>query len=94
MPPAVADAVADFVEQRCRAHLRTPGRTDEAVLAKLRLVEDYRTARRQRRGMTADNLAYAVLDGARTWSQDLAFDPEWQRWLSPGRDVPPEASAD
>lgn len=89
MPSAVADAVADFVEQRCRADLNAPGRTDVSVLAKVRLVEDYRTARRLRRGMTADNLAYAVLDCARAWSQDPAFDPSWQRWLTPERDVPP-----
>lgn len=89
MPTAVSDAVADFVEQRCLTRLGRPGATDEVALARLKLVGDYRAARRQGRGMTADNLALAILDSARPWRDDPAFDPAWRRWITPDSSVPP-----
>lgn len=82
IPRPVSDALAEFLEHRCREELsaREP-QGPYGVASKLAFVHGYRRACLDRHDITSENMAWVLLEMSLNYRQHPHFDPRWLQWL-------------
>jgi hypothetical protein len=86
IPHDVAEALAAFVDRQAHSSLPLFGDADADAHARagwVSFVQQYRRAVRDRRELTADNLAHVLLDIASLFRHGDGFDTRWLTWVPP-----------